>query len=126
MKLPDAVEDTRAKSLKNLYHFGDGWEHAIKIEKLSPTDPALSYLRVLDGLGCCPPEDVGVGRAMPSCSRSLPISSMKAMTRCRNRPAATPPPNTPVDIVDITLRLNKLAKRPRTIKCPAPFAGGLQ
>jgi hypothetical protein len=32
-RLGDILEDIGTKSLKYLYDFGDGWEHAIKIER---------------------------------------------------------------------------------------------
>jgi len=54
-----AIEDTGAKSFKYLYDFGDGWEHSIKIEKIQPAAPGLTYPRLLDAAGRCPPEDVG-------------------------------------------------------------------
>jgi hypothetical protein len=36
----DVLEDVGAKSLKYLYDFGDGWEHSVRIERI--TGPALS------------------------------------------------------------------------------------
>ena len=41
------------------YDFGDGWEHSIKIEKIQPAAPGLTYPRLLDAAGRCPPEDGG-------------------------------------------------------------------
>ena len=41
------------------YDFGDGWQHAIVLEKVTESDPEASYPRCLDGERACPPEDVG-------------------------------------------------------------------
>jgi Plasmid pRiA4b ORF-3-like protein len=53
------IEDTGAKTLTYLYDFGDGWEHTIKVERIEPGDPAVTYPRLLEAVGRCPPEDVG-------------------------------------------------------------------
>jgi hypothetical protein len=53
------VEDTGAKMLTYLYDFGDGWEHTIRIERIEPANPALSYPLLIEAVGRCPPEDVG-------------------------------------------------------------------
>jgi hypothetical protein len=57
--LLDAVEDTGAKSFRYIYDFGDGWEHAIKIERIAPAAADLIYPRLIDATGRCPPEDIG-------------------------------------------------------------------
>ena len=41
------------------YDFGDGWEHAIVLEKILPPDSRARYPRCLDGARACPPEDGG-------------------------------------------------------------------
>ncbi len=42
------------------YDFGDGWEHNILLEKVTPYDPKAMLLdRCLAGKRACPPEDVG-------------------------------------------------------------------
>jgi hypothetical protein len=41
------------------YDFGDGWEHDIVVETISPATSENSSVRVLAGKGACPPEDVG-------------------------------------------------------------------
>jgi Plasmid pRiA4b ORF-3-like protein len=56
-RLVDALED--AKTLRYLYDFGDGWEHTIKIERLTDAEPGLIYPRLIEATGRCPPEDVG-------------------------------------------------------------------
>jgi len=47
------------KSFIYLYDFGDGWEHQITVENISPPDPAVKLPVCLDGANACPPEDVG-------------------------------------------------------------------
>ena len=53
------LQDTGAKTFKYLYDFGDGWEHTIRIERISPADPDTAYPILIDAVGRCPPEDVG-------------------------------------------------------------------
>jgi hypothetical protein len=53
------LEDTGAKTFKYLYDFGDGWQHTIKIERISPADPNATYPILIEAIGRCPPEDVG-------------------------------------------------------------------
>lgn len=42
-----------------LYDFGDGWEHAVTLEEVLPSDRAVRYPICLAGERRCPPEDVG-------------------------------------------------------------------
>ncbi len=42
-----------------LYDFGDGWEHAIKVKRLTDPEPNVAYPRLIEAAGRCPPEDVG-------------------------------------------------------------------
>jgi len=58
-RLVDVLEDTGAKTLKYLYDFGDGWEHTVKIERVTEVAPGLTYPLLIDATGRCPPEDVG-------------------------------------------------------------------
>jgi len=53
------LEDTGAKSLRYLYDFGDGWEHTIKIERITDAVPGIAYPRLIEATGRCPPEDIG-------------------------------------------------------------------
>lgn len=41
------------------YDFGDGWEHAIVLEKVLTPDSKTRYPLCLDGARACPPEDCG-------------------------------------------------------------------
>jgi hypothetical protein len=58
-RLGDVLEDVGTKTLKYLYDFGDGWEHTIKVERLTDPEPAVLYPRLIEVRGRCPPEDVG-------------------------------------------------------------------
>ena len=39
--------------------FGDGWEHYIKVERLTDPEPSVLYPRLIAVSGRCPPEDCG-------------------------------------------------------------------
>ena len=41
------------------YDFGDGWEHAVVLEKCLPVDSNMTYPACTGGRGACPPEDCG-------------------------------------------------------------------
>jgi Plasmid pRiA4b ORF-3-like protein len=58
-RLIDVLEDVGTKTLRYLYDFGDGWEHTIKIERISDAVPGIAYPRLVEATGRCPPEDVG-------------------------------------------------------------------
>jgi Plasmid pRiA4b ORF-3-like protein len=58
-RLLDVLEDTGVRSLKYLYDFGDGWEHTVRIERVTEPVPAMAYPRLIEATGCCPPEGVG-------------------------------------------------------------------
>ena len=58
-KLIDVLEDVGTKTLRYLYDFGDGWEHTIKIERMTNPEPDVAYPRLIEAAGRCPPEDVG-------------------------------------------------------------------
>ncbi len=58
-RLDKVLEDIGTKTLRYLYDFGDGWEHTIKIERLSDPEPGVLYPRLIDVTGQCPPEDIG-------------------------------------------------------------------
>jgi len=58
-RLADVLEDVGVKSLKYLYDFGDGWEHTIRIERVTDPVPGVAYPRLIEAVGRCPPEDVG-------------------------------------------------------------------
>lgn len=65
----DVLDESRAKlykvapaegsKLNYTYDFGDGWDHAVLVEKLLPQEPDTRYPRCLTGKRACPPEDCG-------------------------------------------------------------------
>lgn len=58
-RLIDVLEDSGSMILRYLYDFGDGWEHLVKIERVSDAVPGVTYPVLLEATGRCPPEDVG-------------------------------------------------------------------
>ncbi len=58
-RLVDVLEDAGVGSLKYPYDFGDGWEHGIRIERITEAVPGIAYPRLIEASGRCPPEDVG-------------------------------------------------------------------
>jgi hypothetical protein len=41
------------------YDFGDGWDHAVLVEKVLPPEPGATYPVCIAGKRACPPEDCG-------------------------------------------------------------------
>lgn len=58
-RLGDILEDIGTKKLLYLYDFGDGWEHTIRVERLTDPEPGVLYPRLIEASGSCPPEDCG-------------------------------------------------------------------
>ena len=58
-RLIDVLEDTGRKTLRYLYDFGDGWDHTVKVERVTDAVPGQQYPVLIEAIGCCPPEDVG-------------------------------------------------------------------
>lgn len=58
-RLGDILEGIGRKKLTYLYDFGDGWEHTIKVERLTDPEPGMLYPRLIEVSGRCPPEDCG-------------------------------------------------------------------
>lgn len=42
-----------------IYDFGDGWLHTVKLEAVGDVDPDVTYPRLIEAEGRCPPEDCG-------------------------------------------------------------------
>lgn len=57
--LSRAINENETLSFKYLYDFGDAWSHSVKVEKIEPAIPGLTYPFLLHASGRCPPEDVG-------------------------------------------------------------------
>ena len=58
-RLIDVLEDAGTKTVKYLYDFGDGWEHTVKVERITDAIPGLAYPVLINATGRCPSEDVG-------------------------------------------------------------------
>lgn len=57
-----ALKDVVGGGLKKFvyeYDFGDGWEHAITVEKVLAAEAGVAYPRCVGGKRACPPEDCG-------------------------------------------------------------------
>lgn len=57
--LEEVLADTRRRTFRYVYDFGDNWEHSVRIESVAPADPQLSYPLLLAATGERPPEDSG-------------------------------------------------------------------
>ncbi len=57
-KLSQVVPGEKARFIYE-YDFGDGWEHALLVEKVLPRDEGVQYPVCLAGRRACPPEDCG-------------------------------------------------------------------
>lgn len=55
----DELAAQRIKRIGYLYDMGDSWQHTLRLEKTIAADPAVSYPRLVNGAGRCPPEDCG-------------------------------------------------------------------
>ncbi len=58
-RLVDVLEDAGVKTIKYLYDYGDGWEHTVKVERITDAVPGTAYPVLINAVGRCPPEDVG-------------------------------------------------------------------
>jgi len=55
--LADAIEAAGAKkAFVYEYDFGDGWEHAIRVERIAAAEADVAYPRLVEAKGACPPE----------------------------------------------------------------------
>ncbi len=106
-----AIEDTGAKSFKYFYDFGDGWEHAVKIERIQPAAPGLAYPRLLDATGRCPPEDVGGPWGYQEMLEALADPVHERHEEMLDWLGTDLDPNAPIDTDAIDIDLLALAKR---------------
>jgi hypothetical protein len=57
--LASLLAQTRNKTFKYVYDFGDDWQHTVKLEAFAAPEPQTTYPRLVSAKGRCPPEDVG-------------------------------------------------------------------
>ena len=58
--LADLIDKAgRNSTFDYLYDFGDYWLHTVTLEAAADADPDVTYPRLLDAHGRCPPEDCG-------------------------------------------------------------------
>ena len=92
-KLIDVLEDAGTKTLRYLYDYGDGWEHTINVERMTPPEPGRRLsapdrsVRTLSARGCRRP--LGLRRDARSARRPRPRAPRRnpRMGRRRLRPA---------------------------------------
>ena len=48
-----------SRSFKYNYVYGEDWQHTVTVEPVSKPVPGVTYPRLLDGEGRCPPADIG-------------------------------------------------------------------
>ena len=81
-RLIDVLEDTGARTIRYLYDFGDGWEHTIKIGRITAAIPGLLYPHLVDAQGRCPPEDVGGPWGYAECLEAIADSKHERHAEC--------------------------------------------
>jgi len=60
VRVSDLVSQYGSKMKLNYeYDYGDGWQHTVKMEKVTEAEPRIRYPRCIDGARACPPEDIG-------------------------------------------------------------------
>lgn len=47
------------RTFKYNYVYGDDWQHTVTIEVVAKSEPSLTYPRLIDAQGRCPPADIG-------------------------------------------------------------------
>ena len=81
----DVLEDVGARSLKDLYDFGDCWEHTVRIQRITDAMLGNAYQRLVEAAGRYPTEDVGgpgdAAAAMSACNRYSGNSAGGTCTR---------------------------------------------
>lgn len=103
----------RILSFKYLYDFGDAWSHSVKVEKIEPAIPGLSYPFLLHASGRCPPEDVGGPDGYAEFLRIIADDRHEEFHETVVWAGGTFDPNF-VDLDRIEARLAALAKRSKT------------
>ena len=111
--LSRAINENETLSFKYLYDFGDAWSHSVKVEKIEPGIPGLSYPFLLHASGRCPPEDVGGPDGYAEFLRIIADDRHEELHETIVWAGGTFDPNF-VDLDRIEARLAALAKRSKT------------
>ncbi|MFQ3898015.1 MULTISPECIES: plasmid pRiA4b ORF-3 family protein [Sphingomonadaceae] len=114
--LAQVLADTRRKTFRYLYDFGDAWEHSVKIERVSAASPHLTYPLILDAVGMRPPEDSGGPWGYAEKLEALGDPQHEYHEEALETLGDNHDPNAKPDIPLIEARLETLAKKwaPRT------------
>jgi hypothetical protein len=80
--LANLLAQTRNKTFKYVYDFGDDWRHTVKLEALVVPEPQATYPRLLSAKGRCPPKMSAGHGAMLSTLKPWPTPNMSAMPKC--------------------------------------------
>src|ERR671911_662979 len=119
----DVTEDTGARTIHYLYDFGDGWDHAVRIERIGEPDPQALYPQLVAATGRCPPEDVGGPWGYAEFLAAIADPAHEEHEHMLTWCGGAFDPNSP-DIEHIADQLDRLARRwaprPRKPKTTSP------
>jgi hypothetical protein len=118
MTLAQLVAQTRNKTFKYVYDFGDDWRYTVKLEAVLPPEPELAYPRLLAAEGCCPPEDVGGPWGYAEYLEALADPNHERHAEMVEWRGPDFDPNA-VDNAAIQKQLNRLAPRRKTKTAPS-------
>lgn len=108
--LQGVIEDTGAKTIHYLYDFGDSWDHAIRIERVTDAEPGRLYPRLVGLQGRCPPEDVGGPPGYAALLDALADPAHEDHEHLRSWAGGAFDPDAP-DLEAIVAELDALARR---------------
>ena len=119
----DLIEDTGARTIHYLYDFGDGWDHAVSIERIGEPDPQALYPQLVAARAAARPRTWAGRRATLSSSPRSPTRRTKTTTTCSPGAAAPSIPTVPTSSTsstNSTASPRRWAPRPRKPKTTSP------